>query len=202
MVNQLDCISNIYCYKSKSNKNTKLIVNIIYYIIIFLPLIIGMTIGGIYGQKWKEDKYKNIKKPKLYPPNYVFSIVWPILYLIIGGVYSYSLYDFDCKPFGMSKCGMNIYYKKIIYWILPTLALIFNFLYIPVFFSENGFFNSFIIIVITLILSILTLIQFSIYRTFSMKYIQGIYIFGYMIYIVWLLYATYLSYNVYILNKN
>ena len=31
MVNQLDCISNIYCYKSKSNKNTKLIVNIIYY---------------------------------------------------------------------------------------------------------------------------------------------------------------------------
>ena len=61
MANQLDCISNIYCYKSKSNKNTKLIVNIIYYTIIFLPLIIGMTIGGIYGQKWKEDKYKNMK---------------------------------------------------------------------------------------------------------------------------------------------
>ena len=199
MVNKLDCISNFYCYKS--NKNTKIIVNIIYHLIIFLPLIIGMTIGGIYGKKWKEDKYKNLIKPKFYPPSYLFGIVWPILYLIIGGVYSLTLYDFHCKPIGISKCGINIYFKNLIYWILPILALIFNFLYIPVFFSENGLLNSFIIIVITLILSILTFLQFYIYRPSNMKY--AVYVFlGYILYILWLIYATYLSYNVYILNDN
>ena len=47
----MDCISNIYCYKSNSNKGTDIIVNIIYYAIVFLPLIIGTSIGAIYGKK-------------------------------------------------------------------------------------------------------------------------------------------------------
>ena len=95
----MDCISDIYCYKSKSNKYTEIIVNIIYYIIVFLPLIIGTSIGAIYGKKWQEDKYKNLKKPDYYPPSYLFGIVWPILYLLIGLIYSYALYDVDCRPY-------------------------------------------------------------------------------------------------------
>ena len=42
---------------------------------------------------------------KARPPPIVFAIVWPILYLLIGLIYSYALYDADCRPYGISKCG-------------------------------------------------------------------------------------------------
>jgi len=195
----MDCISDIYCYRNKSYKNTDLLVNIIYYTIVFLPLIIGMSIGAIYGKKWQEDKYKNLIKPDFYPPSYLFGIVWPILYLMIGLIYSYALYDRDCSPFGISKCGKRRFFKNTKYWIIPILALIFNFSYIPAFFSENGLFNGFIIIILSLVFAILTLIQF----VMQINYYPYTYIFAILAlipYIAWLSYASYLSYHIYILN--
>ena len=156
----MDCISDIYCYKFKSNKSTDRIVNIIYYTIVFLPLIIGTSIGAIYGKKLQEDKYKNLKKPDYYPPNYLFGIVWPILYLLIGLIYSYALYNVNCSPYGIYKCGKRIYFKNVKYWIIPIIALIFNFSYIPAFFGENGLFYGFIMVILSLIFAILTLVQF------------------------------------------
>ena len=194
----MDCISDIYCYRHKSYKNTDLLVKIIYYTIVFLPLIIGMSIGAIYGKKWQEDKYKNLIKPDFYPPSYLFGIVWPILYLMIGLIYSYSLYDRDWTPW-WAKCGKRQFFKNSKYWIIPILALIFNFSYIPAFFSENGLFNGFIIIILSLVFAILTLIQFIMHRDISRtKYIWAI--LALIPYIAWLSYASYLSYNIYILN--
>ena len=82
---------NVICFNTQSTSN--IIKQILTYTIIFSPLVIGLTIGAIYGNKWGEDKYKNLKKSKYYPPSYVFSIVWPILYIMIGVIYSYALYD-------------------------------------------------------------------------------------------------------------
>ena len=70
---------------------------------------------------------KILKKPPLYPPNYLFSIVWPILYIMIGFTYYNILYNSGCIPYGYSKCGITIKYVKSLYLIIPTLALIFNF---------------------------------------------------------------------------
>jgi len=197
-IKNMDCISDIYCYRHKSHKNTDLLVNIIYYTIVFLPLIIGMSIGAIYGKKWQEDKYKNLIKPDFYPPSYLFGIVWPILYLMIGLIYSYSLYDRDWTPF-YSKCGKRQFFKNSKYWIIPILALIFNFSYIPAFFSENGLLNGFIIIILSLVFAILTLIQFVMQRdTHGTIYIWAI--LALIPYIAWLSYASYLSYHIYILN--
>jgi tryptophan-rich sensory protein len=169
------------------------------YFILFIPLIIGMTIGAIYGKKWNDDKYKNLKKPEYNPPNYVFGIVWPILYLLIGGIYSYTLYDSKCIPDSISKCAKIIYYKDFKYWIIPTLALIFNFLYIPVFFGENGLFNGFVIIILSLIFAVLTLVQFIMQSNYY-KYTKTLAIIALVPYILWLSFASYLSYNIYILN--
>jgi tryptophan-rich sensory protein len=169
------------------------------YFILFIPLIIGMTIGAIYGKKWNDDKYKNLKKPEYNPPNYVFGIVWPILYLLIGGIYSYALYDSKCIPDSISKCAKIIYYKDFKYWIIPTLALIFNFLYIPVFFGENGLFNGFVIIILSLIFAVLTLVQFIMQSNYY-KYTKTLAIIALVPYILWLSFASYLSYNIYILN--
>ena len=119
---------------------------------------------------------------------------------MIGMIYSYSLYDTDCTPFGYYKCGKRQFFKNSKYWIIPILALIFNFSYTPVFFSKNGLFNGLIIIILSLFFAILTLIQFIIQRDFSRtKYIWAI--LALIPYIAWLSYASYLSYNIYILNQ-
>lgn len=189
---------DILCLKTQSTSN--IIKQILTYTIIFLPLVIGMTIGAIYGKKWGEDKYKNLKKSKYNPPSYVFSIVWPILYIMIGVIYSYALYDSLCIPDKISKCGTTIYYKRLKYWIIPMMALLFNFLYIPVFFGENGLYNGLIIIILSLVFAILTLIQFYLQDNYysNIKYYA---ILALLPYIIWLSFATYLSYDLYILNK-
>ena len=192
-----DCIGNIGCFDKKT---ADIIVQIIRYVIIFSPLVIGMTIGAIYGKKWGEDKYKNLKKPKYNPPSYVFSIVWPILYLLIGIIYSFALYDLKCIPDSISKCGTTVYYKDLKYWIIPMLALLFNFMYIPIFFGENGLFNGLIIIILSLVFAILTLLQFAIQSNYY-SYTRIFAILALVPYIIWLSFATYLSYDLYMLNK-
>jgi tryptophan-rich sensory protein len=191
-----DCIGNICFEKNIAN----IIIQIIRYVIIFSPLVIGMSIGAIYGNKWNDEKYKNLKKSKYNPPNYVFSIVWPVLYLLIGIIYSFALYDSKCIPDNISKCGTIAYYKELKYWIIPILALLFNFMYIPVFFGENGLFNGFIIIILSLVFAILTLIQFLLQSNYYNNMI--IYaILALLPYIAWLSFASYLSYDLYMLNK-
>ena len=189
---------DVLCFNTQKTSN--IIKQIITYTIIFLPLVFGMTIGAIYGKKWGEDKYKNLKKSKYNPPSYVFSIVWPILYLLIGIIYSFALYDSKCIPDSISKCGTTVYYKDLKYWIIPMLALLFNFMYIPIFFGENGLFNGLIIIILSLIFAILTLIQFCL----QSNYYDNMTIYAILAlvpYIAWLSFATYLSYDLYILNK-
>lgn len=192
------CIGDLVCFKTQKTSN--IIKQIITYTIIFLPLVIGMTIGAIYGKKWGEDKYKNLKKPKYNPPSYVFGIVWPILYIIIGTIYSFALYDSLCIPDKISKCGTTIYFKGLNYWIIPMLALLFNFMYIPVFFGDNGLYNGLIIIILSLVFAILTLIQFYLQDNYNSN-IKYYAILALLPYIIWLSFATYLSYDLYMLNK-
>jgi len=192
------CIGNLICFKSREMSD--IIINFITVIIIVSPLVIGTTIGAIYGKKWGDDKYKNLKKSAYNPPSYVFGIVWPILYLAIGFIYSYALYDLLCIPDKISKCGTTVYYKDLKYWIIPMLALLFNFMYVPIFFGENGLFNGLIIVILSLVFAILTLIQFYLQDNYN-SYIKYFAILALLPYIAWLSFATYLSYDIYMLNK-
>tara|TARA_B100000795_G_scaffold269991_1_gene261696 strand:- start:5883 stop:6383 length:501 start_codon:yes stop_codon:yes gene_type:complete len=161
--------------------------NIIKYLLIFIPIIIGMSIGRIFGSKWNEKEYKEMKKPELNPPNYIFGIVWPILYLLIGISYSNALYN-------------KLSIKKLTYWIIPMFALIFNYLYTPIFFGHNGLLYGLIVVILSLIFGILTFIQFQFYDN---SYWIGKTKTAYLLipYILWLMFASYLSYNIYVLNK-
>lgn len=192
------CIGSLFCFKTFSSAD--IVIKIISVIIIFTPLIIGLTIGAIYGKKWGDDKYKNLKKPKYNPPSYLFGIIWPILYLFIGIIYSFALYDEKCIPNKISRCGTIIYYKDFVYWIIPTLALLFNFLYIPLFFGENGLFNGFIIIIFSLLFAILTLLQFFLQDNYNSN-IKYYALLTLLPYIIWLSFATYLSYDIYMMNR-
>ena len=192
------CLANLGCASSPFS-NATTVSNIITFTIILLPLVIGLSIGAVYGKNWNDPKYRNLKKPAYNPPSYVFGIVWPILYLAIGIIYSYALYDSLCVPDKISKCGTTIYYKGWKYWVIPMLALLFNFLYVPVFFGENGLFNGFVIIILSLVFAILTMIQFYLQSNYndSIKYYA---ILALLPYIAWLSFASYLSYNIWVMN--
>lgn len=53
------------------------------YAILFVPLIvIGGSASGIgFGP---DEWYRELEKPAFQPPNYLFGIVWPILYALLG----------------------------------------------------------------------------------------------------------------------
>jgi len=155
--------------------------NLIYYILLLLPFIIGMLLGLIYKDTWN-DSYIYLLKSRFVLPNYVFSIVWPILYILIGISYANILPN-----------------NKIIYWILPIIALIFNFIYIPSFTIKKypPFFLSTIIIMFSLIFGIMTFIQF--YKITKKN--KKLYSYILIPYILWLSFALYLSYDMYVLNK-
>jgi tryptophan-rich sensory protein len=194
------CLTNLGCAATGTTLSY-FIENIITFTIILLPLVIGLSIGAIYGKNWDDPKYRNLKKPAYNPPSYLFGIVWPILYLAIGIIYSYALYDY--KKSGRSGSGGSgasfVYYKELKYWVIPMLALLFNFLYIPVFFDENGLFNGFVIIILSLVFAILTMIQFYLQKNSndSIKYFA---ILALLPYVAWLSFASYLSYNIWVMN--
>jgi tryptophan-rich sensory protein len=196
------CLTNLGCVATGTTLSY-FVENIITFIIIFLPLVIGLSIGAIYGKNWNDPKYKNLKKPAYNPPSYVFGIVWPILYLAIGVIYSYALYDYKKSGAGAAAVAAAatsfVYYKELKYWVIPMLALLFNFLYIPVFFGENGLFNGFVIIILSLVFAILTMIQFYLQKN-NNNNIKYYAILALLPYVAWLSFASYLSYNIWVMN--
>lgn len=77
--------------------------------------------------KW----YENLKKPDLTPPNYVFSIVWPILYAMMA-VSSYRIWKLEtcvgfCHPLVIFSIGLafNLIWTTLFFKLKkPKLALL------------------------------------------------------------------------------
>lgn len=144
------------------------------FLIIILPLIIGFMIGFFTRP---DNWFKNLKKPVLNPPSYIFSIAWFILYILIGVSYYLALKD-----------------KSSVYWIIPLIHLIFNFSYTPVIFVYRRLLESALIVLLTLITLIIVMILFYSYKKYISFYLL-------IPYLLWLLFANYLAWNIYYLNK-
>ena len=132
------------------------------------------------GNIGRPDKWYNnkLKKPELNPPNYIFPIVWTILYLMIGISYFLAL----------SKT------KDIKNWILPILHLLLNFSYSPMFFYFRELLLSSILTTLILITGLMIIYQFSILD----KSLISTYLL--IPYIIWLCFANYLSWSIYLIN--
>ena len=143
---------------------------------ILAPLILGFLVSSIY--KMDDEWYKSLKKPEYIPPSIAFSIVWPILYIFFG----ISMY-------------YGIYYKSLIYWIIPIIHLGFNMSFTPIMFGLNNLLGAFVITLLTLITCMMIIWQF--YSTKSN--IIAIYLL--IPYLLWLIFATYLAYDIYRINN-
>jgi tryptophan-rich sensory protein len=147
-------------------------------LILFIP--IPLLLGSLIGNIGRPDKWYNykLKKPELNPPNYIFPIVWTILYLMIGISYYLAL----------SKTN------DIKNWILPILHLLLNFSYSPMFFYFRELLLSSILTTLILITGLMIIYQFSILD----KSLISTYLL--IPYIIWLCFANYLSWSIYLIN--
>ena len=132
-------------------------------VIIFV--LITLVVGSLASSSTGTDPwYQSLTKSELNPPGYVFGIVWPILYLLMG----------------------------ITAW--RTFEIIKNLFYIQLFFNAiwSWLFFSFHLPVISLI-DIWLLIFINIKILFMILKQDKLAAFLYTPYIVWLLFASYLN---------
>lgn len=149
----------------------KLLTNIFY---IFFPLLIGFLISTLITNN---IDYQTLKQPPLAPPSILFPIIWSILYLLMG--ISYYLYK---KNTYTDKIEVLIYYTQLL--VNSLWSIIF-------FILKLRFFS--IIWILTLVILIYTLITL-----FLQKYKTSAYLL--IPYLIWCIFATYLTIGIYLLN--
>lgn len=146
---------------------------------ILLPLLGGFFIS--YLTKGSMTAYNSLKKPVFTPPDIVFPIAWTILYLFMG-IAAYRIYMNNKQ----GKKDNNAYFYYLI-----QLAL--NFLWSIVFFNLRLYGVSFILIIVLLVLIIITTVKF-----FKIDKIAGILM---VPYILWVSYASLLTYFIWMYNE-
>ena len=151
--------------------NKNILTSIFY---VFFPLLVGTIVGLLISNS---IDYSYLVKPPLSPPSILFPIVWSILYLLMGISY------FILKK----NDNTNIIISFIYY-----LQLFVNFLWSIIFFNLEWRLFSIIWIILLDILVILM-----IYLFYKKDKIAG---FLNIFYLIWILFATYLTIGIYILN--
>lgn len=136
--------------------------------------LLGSLFSGTIGQI-----YTSFIKPPLSPPRWLFGVVWPVLYLLMG----IAAYIICQKPQTPER-------KKaiILYWV----QLFVNFLWPIVFFRFEWFWISVTVILLLDILVLITTIWF-----YKIKKAAGYLMIPYLL---WILFATYLNIGIAMLN--
>ena len=147
---------------------------------IAIPLAVGV-LSALFT-RGNMDVYSNLNSPPLAPPAILFPIVWTVLYILMG-ISSTNVYIKRERNTKEARCGLIFY----------GLSLVFNFLWSIIFFNVKGYLFSFIWLILLLYLIISTVVSYRKVSLFS-AYLQ-------IPYIVWVVFAGYLNFGVWFLNK-
>lgn len=145
----------------------------------FKAILIPVLVGGIVGFFISGSiDYNSLEKPFLSPPSITFPIVWTILYILMG--ISYAILE--------SNSLVNSKINSIYY-----LQLFFNALWPIAFFLLKWRLFAFIWIIILAVLIIIMIARFY-EKQKTAVWLQ-------VPYLLWALFATYLNFGVYLLNR-
>ncbi len=150
------------------------------WILLIASIIVVELVGSLSGILSGDIKaiYNNLTLPPLAPPDFIFGIVWPILYLMIGIVGYLILRD-----------RTNARQNNLILFISQ---LVLNFIWSIIFFGASNRWISFLIIIILDALVIWCVKKF--WQTSKLAA-------SLMVpYLIWILFATYLTLGTAILN--
>lgn len=155
-----------------SNEKKTLILSLI------IPLSVGL-LSFLLTKNGINNYSNNLIKPSFAPPSFLFSIVWTILYILMG-ISSYKIYE-----------SMSCYKGTCL--LLYGLNLVLNFLWPIIFFNLEARLFAFIFIIF---LDIVVLLMILCFYGIDKKsaYLQ-------IPYFVWLLFASILNFSVYFLNR-
>lgn len=136
--------------------------------------LLGSLFSGITGQI-----YMSFVKPPLSPPGWLFGVIWPVLYLLMG-IAAYIIYQKTQIPKR----------KKVtaLYWV----QLFVNFLWPIVFFRFEWHWISVVVILLLDVLVLITTIWF-----YEIKKVAGYLMIPYLL---WIIFATYLNIGIALLN--
>ena len=144
---------------------------------ILIPLAVGIISGLISRSGMME--YANLNMPSFALPGFIFPIVWTILYILMG-ISSYLIYD------------SNDYHRPCCL-IIYGISLFINFLWSPIFFGLQLRLFAFIwIILLDIVVIYMIWCFYGINKKAAYLNIP---------YLLWCLFATFLNYSVYILNR-
>lgn len=148
-----------------------------------ISILIALAVGGLSAFLTKNSmaEYKNINQPPLAPPMILFPIVWSILFILMG-ISSAIIYTKRDVNHQEAVSGLIIY----------VLQLIVNFFWSIIFFNMRAYLFAFIWLLLLLILIIMMIVQF---RKISpaAAYLQ-------IPYLLWVTFAGYLNFMIYLLN--
>lgn len=150
-------------------------------------LILCMGGGGIMGAITRNDFgdrsewYTNLKKPSFNPPNYLFGIVWPILYLLMA-ISAFAVW---------TKTGIT---KEPIPLTVFFIQLALNFIWTLIFGKAKDLLAAFVEIIVLIFFILLTMVLFLRVKGRAWTPILLV------PYLAWVSFATALSWELYRLN--
>ena len=141
---------------------------------ILLPIVLGGIVGLIISSFINSS---TLEKPPLYLPDFLFSVVWSILYLIMGIAYGILVYKGE-----NDKEIDKIYYTQLIVNLIwPIIYFVFELRFIS------------IIWILILLVLIIYMIKLFYGKNKIVSYSQ-------IPYLLWIIFATYLNIGTFLLN--
>ena len=149
-----------------------------------ISIAIALAVGGLSALITMDnmDLYDQIETPPLSPPSIVFPIVWTLLYTLMG-ISAALIYTDRFASMKEKRSALYTY----------ALSLVFNFFWSIFFFNGNFFLFSFVWLLALLFLIIRTIIKY--YKISPIAaYLQ-------IPYAVWVTFAGYLNFAIWLLNR-
>lgn len=147
---------------------------------LLVPLIFGV-LGGMITIKSVHTWYPGIQKPSFNPPNWLFGPVWSVLFIIIG-IAAYLIWQ--------KKAQITNFPRTVaVYFIQLVLNLGWSFLF---------FYNHLIGAALIEIVALLAVILINGIVFYKIDKIAGLL---FIPYFLWVSFATFLTYNIFILNQ-
>jgi len=147
---------------------------------IAIPLLVGVVSALLSGGGM--EVFASVNKPPLAPPAWLFPVAWTILYTLMG-ISSYLVLTSEASAEAIQE-AMNIY----------SLQLLVNFLWPTFFFNFKWYLFAFFWLVLLWLLVLLMIWKF--------KDISKLAALLNIPYLIWLTFAGYLNFSIWLLNRS
>lgn len=148
-----------------------------------ISVAIALAVGGLSALITGDNMnvYKTLNTPPLAPPSVAFSIVWPVLYVLMG-ISAARVYTKRDTSGTQVSSALKTY----------ALQLAVNFFWSIIFFNMRAFLFAFIWLLLLWVLILIMIVKF--------RRISPIAAYLQIPYLLWVTFALYLNLMIYILN--